>query len=219
MIQNRFGIFTEPSDAEVATARNKPRLTTLKFSTHSCVVKDVAGPKWTRVKKLHADFQKKFPGSFLAVKYEDNAFQATVTDNDEEKKFVSATFGAEVAIANEAIDIRPDIMGAVIGKKFCNMKKIQDSAPAKCMIYADAKALYVYFTDDTPVNERLMCMAYVRTMIRRRVNWCAVNLVDDSDDASTVCDSESDTSSVSTSVSELSDMWSQYSPTPMDAYD
>ncbi|MDA7838748.1 hypothetical protein N9A45_00275 [bacterium] len=212
---NAFYALSEGAHSHIVAVSAKRTLTTLELASHPCVAKDLTGGKdEPRLKKLREDVRTKFSGIYFAVKYAQGAFLITMTSDLEAVAFVNATFGVEVSIANKELTIHKELAGAVIGKKWKNIRRIEDAAPAKCRIYKDDGSFYIYFSHDTPAEQRFKSLTYVQMKLHRYSRWAEANL---SDAASSVADSE--TASTCTDVSELSDFFSDMSPTPSEASD
>lgn len=210
---NSFYALSEGARAHIVAVPAKRTLAILELSSHPSVEEDLTGGKaQPRLKRLSRDVRNDFPGIYFAVKYIPGAFRITMTSNSEAVAFVNATFGVEVAIANKELSIHEEHAGAVIGKKWRNIRHIEDAAPAKCSVYKDAGSFYVYFSHDTPTEQRVRSMSYIQMMLHRHSRWATATLECVSDGASSVA-------STCTDVSELSDFFSDMSPTPSEASD
>lgn len=211
---NAFYALSEGAHAHIVAVPAKRTMATIELSSHPSVEKDLTGGKGQpRLKRLCKDVRTKFPGVYFAVKYEctKGVFHITMTSNSDAIAFVNATFGVEVSIANKELVIHKEFTGAVIGKKWENIRQFQDAAPAKCKVYKDAGRFYLYFSHDTPTELRVKSLSYIQMMLHRYSGWAEKVL----GCASSVA-SSSDTSTC-TDVSELSDLFSDISPTPSEA--
>ena len=211
MFANQFSVFCEEDALPIVFIPKNQGMTTLEFPSYSGVVGHLVGKNWTRIDELRREFQSAFPGFDLSVKYDENTFTVHLPAIPEAVAFVNASFGVEVALANEPIKTDSGFIGAVIGKGGSGLRTIEDGAPTKCTIYYEDDAFYVRFAHYVSTEARVRCMSYVKMKIYGRAGWLEARLDDYSEVASTVS-----TTAVS-EMSELSDLFSEMSPTPSEA--
>jgi hypothetical protein len=217
MFPNQFAVFGDVTEVQFVPVVPVLGLVTLEFPSYQGVVGDLVGPNWGRVNKLNKDFQKTFTGFDLSVEYDGEAFTITLAAVQSHIAFVNSTFGVEIRLANEAIHTDPNFAGAVIGKGGKGLRKIEAKAPAKCTVYHDEGAFYVKFPYNTPTTARVTCMEHVKQNVYGRAAWLEERLSDaSSSDAESV--ETNDARSMSSDVSELSDLFSDMSPTPSEAH-
>jgi len=145
--------------------------TTIHFPSFEGVVKDIVGLNWIRVTTLQDDFRQHFPGFSFSTIYNGNAFVITLPALMQCIDYVSYSIGTEIFLANESIQTVINYTGAVIGKGGNGLRHIEYRAPCKCVIYHDGGAFYVKFPNTTSVQNRLICMAFVKRAIYSRGLW------------------------------------------------
>ncbi len=194
-------------------------LTTITLDSFEGVTRHIVGPNWTRIKQLQKNFQETFPGFDFAAEYKDGAFSFTLAAIPAAVAYLNATIGLEIAMANEAIHTNPDFAGAVIGKGGKALRNIEAGLGNNCTIYHDQGAFYVKFKWDTPTVERATTMEKAKEAIAGRADWLEERLSDASSSvAGSVESVETIANSEASDVSQLSDFFSEMSPTPSEAH-
>lgn len=219
MFANQFGAFYEPMTVMTTPVHAATGLTTITLDSFEGVTGHIVGPNWTRIKQLQKNFQETFPGFDFAAEYEDGAFSFTLAAIPAAVAYINATIGLEIAMANEAIHTNPDFAGAVIGKGGKGLRNIEASLGNNCTIYHDEGAFYVKFKWDTPTTERAKTLQSVKEAIFGRADWLEERLSDaSSSDTGSVESAETLADSEASDVSQLSELFSEMSPTPSEAH-
>lgn len=182
--------------AQQASVVVEPRIATLNFQCHSSVVGTLVGRKWSRVKKLSSDFESHFPGFKIDVTHDGVAFNIVMANFSAGIAFVTNTFGAEISLANQGINIRPQFVGRIIGTGGHNLRDIEAGAGTPCTIYHDS-LFWVHFPCDTPVTERRNAFAYIKERMIEYTDYLEDRLGDTA--------SETSHSDVSVAASDISD--------------
>ena len=219
MYSNQFAAFCEPIFGNQAPVPVSSGLTTITLNSFDGVTGHIVGPNWARVKQLQKNFQKTFPGLDFSAEYDGEAFSFTLAAVPAAIAYINATIGLEISLANEAIYTNPDFAGAVIGKGGKGLRNIEDSLGNNFTIYHDHGAFYVKFGWDMPTTERVTTMEKVKEAIHGRANWLEDRLSDASSSvAGSVESAETIANSEASDVSQLSELFSEMSPTPSEAH-
>lgn len=219
MFANQFAAFCDPMFYGEPAGRHTSGLTTITVNSFEGVTGHIVGPSWARIKQLQKNFQKTFPEFDFSAEYDGEAFTFTLPAIPAAVAYLNATIGLEIALANEAIYTNPNFAGAVIGKGGKGLRNIEAGLGNNCTIYHDQGAFYVKFKWDTPAVERLTTMEKVKEAIAGRADWLEERLSDASSSvAGSVESVETIANSEASDVSQLSELFSEMSPTPSEAH-
>jgi len=219
MFANQFAAFCDTVTYEQAAVGITSDLITITLNSFEGVTGHIVGPSWARIKQLQTNFQKMFPGFDFSAGYDGEAFAFTLPAIPTAAAYLNATIGLEIALANEAIYTNPNFAGAVIGKGGKGLRNIEAGLGNNCTIYHDQGAFYVKFKWDTPTVERVTTMEKVKEAITGRADWLEDRLSDASSSvAGSVESVETIANSEASDVSQLSELFSEMSPTPSEAH-
>ena len=182
-------------------------LVTLKFPCHSATVGALVGTRWSRVKKLSADFRDAFPGFDIDVSHDGDSFNVVMANLSDGVAFVTNTFGEEISLANHGIEIRPQFVGRMIGKGGHNLRDIEAGTGTQCTLYHEDGLFWLRFPCDTPVEARKKAMEYAKDRIFEYADYLENRLVDSASEVSysTAAPSEASEATYSTAAaSEVS---------------
>jgi len=190
MYSNTFYQFVDgPYEHQQPPVPTRQSLTTLKFPCHPDTVGALVGTRWSRVKKLSADFREAFPGFDIDVSHDGNAFNVVMANFSDGVAFVTNTIGEEISLANHGIEIRPQFVGRMIGKGGHNLRDIETGTGTHCTLYHEDGFFWIRFPCDTPVETRRNAMEYVENRMFEYSDYLEEKLVDTASEASSSPDS------------------------------